>query len=336
MRKSPSKPELLLSRVEWTVLRRLDGLLQGDWRSIFKGQGMDLAEIREYQHGDDVRAMDWNVTARLDTPYVRRFDEDRDLTAWFLLDASPSMDFGSAGRRKRESMEELFAALGGLLSRRGNSVGALIYDGLNDEIIPPAAGRRQLLRILEALGRRAPLERSPSTDLGLALRHAHTVITRRSQVFLISDFQSEETWEKALGALALRHDLLAFCLFDWLERELPDLGILFVRDAETGEQRLVDTGDRGFRKRFAAVAQRRHEGMRRILARNGVDSLEISGEDDIVEAVLRFAAARKARSRSARGGFARPLGAMSVEAPPGRATPGGEGRRVTAERRSGA
>jgi len=295
MSKSASSPEALLSRVEWTVLRRLDGLLQGDYRSIFKGQGTDLAEIREYQYGDDLRAMDWNVTARLDSPYVRRYDEDRDLTGWLLLDASPSMDFGSGPRQKRESLEELVAALAAILARRGNRVAALIYDGISDEFIPPASGRRQVLRIIESLRSRPALDASPVTDLGGALVRAYKLMQRRSQVFVISDFLSASGWERPLSAIARRHDALAMYLFDEMERELPDVGILFMRDAETGEQRLVDTSERSFRKRFAEISRKQQAELRAALARSGVDSLELSCTDDIVEAVMRLARARKAR-----------------------------------------
>lgn len=302
MSKTASSAEALLARVEWSILRRLDGLLLGDYRSVFKGQGTDFAEIREYQYGDDMRTIDWNVTARLDAPFVRRYDEERDITAWLLLDASPSMDFGSGPRRKREVLAELVAALAGLLARRGNRVGAFLFDGRSEELVPPASGRGQALRILESLRARPRLEAAPPTDLGRALHRAELLMRRRSQVFVVSDFLSAEGWEAPLSAIARRHDALALYIFDAMERELPNLGFLFMRDAESGEQRLVDTGSAAFLARFAELARKRRDELRAALARSAVDSLEVSCTDDIVEAILRLARARKARLLLGSGG----------------------------------
>src|ERR1700676_5094145 len=165
-------PEAILRRLEWTVLRRLDGLLYGDYRTLFRGFGVDLADLREYQYHDDVRHIDWNVTARLGTPYVREYHEDRDLTAWFLLDLSPSLDFGSGEVRKRVAASDFVTVLARLLSRHGNRVGAVFYGDRVDTVIPAKSGRRHVLHILHALSSRPERSHSAATDLGVLLRVA--------------------------------------------------------------------------------------------------------------------------------------------------------------------
>jgi len=187
---SPSAPERRLQRLEWTVMRRLDGLLQGDYRTIFKGQGLDLADIREYAFGDDVRHIDWNVTARLDTPYVREYLEDREINAHFLLDLSPSVDFGTVDRRKRDLLIDFTALLARLLTRHGNRVGATLYGSRVERSIPARGGRVQVLRILNELEKRPRLESAPLTSLSDLLDSAMRGLKRRSLVFVVSDFFS--------------------------------------------------------------------------------------------------------------------------------------------------
>ena len=288
MRK-PQGPEAVLQRVEWTVLRRLDGLLHGDYRTLFRGYGMDIADLREYQYGDDVRHIDWSVTARLQTPYVREFHEDREITAWFLLDLSQSVNFGSTLVRKRNVSTDFVAVLARLLTRRGNRVGALYYGEKVDGMIPARSGRRQVLNILHAMQSEQETPSSSGTNLGELLRAAEHVVRRRSLVFVVSDFISAPGWAEVLGRLAQRHEIIAVRLHDPLEAELPDLGLVVVQDAETGEQLFVDTNDRGFRKRFAAAAQRREAELRGAFREAGVDAIELSTNDDLVETVLRFA-----------------------------------------------
>ncbi len=299
-----ANPEALLRRIEWTVLRRLDGLLQGDYRSLFRGLGMDLADIREYEFGDDVRFIDWNVTARLATPYIRRFDEDREITAWFLLDVSPSVDFGSGGRKKIDVLVEFFALVARVLTRRGNRVGAVIDDGVVREVIAARGGRDQVLLILKRLMAREALETAPPTDLGLLASSALDMIKRRSLVFLVSDFWSEPGWARPLSRLCLRHEVLALRLFDASEEELPDIGIAPIRDAESGERLWIDTHDRKFRERLVAASRRREEGLRAEFGRAGVDALELSTDDDLGASILRFAEARRGRARHSGGGRA--------------------------------
>lgn len=301
-------PEQLLRRIELTVLRRLDGQLHGDYRSLFRGAGLDLADLREYQFADDVRRIDWNVTARLQVPHVREYHEDRELTAWFLCDLSGSVDFGSGAQRKLEVASEFAALLARVLTARGNRVGAILYGQQVDTVLPARSGRRHVLHLLRSMTRRPPLrlvgqpsrkgERPRQTDVGALLRAAQGVLRRRSLVFVVSDFISEPGWERPLAQLAQRHEVVAVRLHDPLERQLPDLGLLLMQDAESGEQLYVDTGDARLRARFAAAAARRDEALGAAFAQAGVDALELSTAEPLLDTVLRFADARKRRGRS--------------------------------------
>ena len=293
--------ENILRRLEWTVIRRLDGLLQGDYQTLFRGFGLDLADLREYQYHDDVRYIDWNVTARLQTPYVRVYNEDREVTAWFLLDLSASLDFG-AQVKKRAVSTEFVGVLARLLTRHGNRVGAVFYGDSVDAVIPARSGRRHALHIIHRiLSRREPAQ-SSATDLVELLETAFRVMQRRALVFLLSDFISTPGWLKVLARLAQRHEVVAVRLYDPLEMELPDIGLVPMRDAETGEQLLVDTHDRRFRARFAALSERRERELRSAFADAGVDALELSTDDNLIDAILRFADLRRRRRQLAAGG----------------------------------
>ncbi len=295
--------EHVLRRLEWKVIRRLDGLLQGDYRTLLRGAGLDLADLREYQHHDDVRHMDWNVTARLDQPHVRVFTEDREMTAWFLLDLSPSVDFGSGEQHKRNVSADFVAVLARLLTRHGNRVGALLYGAGVDAVIPARGGRGHVLHLLHSMRSRPDgTQGSTTTRLQDLLDSAAGIIKRRSTVFVVSDFISEAGWERALAQLSQRHEVVAVRLLDPLELELPDLGLLTLRDAETGEQVLVDTHDAGFRRRFARIAAQREAELRSGLAQAGVDALELSTDGDLLDAIVRFVDMRKRRTRLAAGG----------------------------------
>ncbi len=288
-------PDRLLERLEWTVLRRLDGLLQGDYRTLWRGTGLDLADLREYQHGDDVRHIDWNVTARLQSPYVRQFTEDRELTAWFLLDLSGSIDFGSADRTKLALAESFVAVLARMLTRHGNRVGAALYREGLDDVLRPGSGRVQVLRLLARMRERRPAKRRQGTRLAELLRPAETWLKRRSLVFVLSDFVSEPGWEAPLGRIARRHEVLALRLYDRLEMALPDAGLMTVQDAETGEQLFIDTSDPGFRSRYEALADAAEAALRAGLAAARVDTLELATDDDLMTALLRFVALRRQR-----------------------------------------
>jgi uncharacterized protein (DUF58 family) len=294
-------PDAILRRLEWTVIRRLDGLLQGDYRTLFRAFGLDLADLREYQLHDDVRHIDWNVTARLQTPYVREFHADREVTAWFLLDLSGSVDFGSGHVRKRALSTELVAVLGRLLTRHGNRVGAILYSDKIDGVVPAGAGRRHVLQILDRMGKPAAATARKETNLAELMEKAQSAIKRRSVIFVVSDFISTPGWARGLALLARRHELVGVRLYDPLEMELPDLGLIVMQDAETGEQLFVDTHDARFRRQFAEAARKREAGLRAALSEAGVDCLELATDDDLVDALMRFTVLRKRRSQLASG-----------------------------------
>ena len=297
--------EKLLKKLEWTVIRRLDGLLHGDYRTLFRGFGLDLADLREYQYHDDVRHIDWNVTARLQTPYVREYNEDRDVNAWFLLDLSPSVDFGSGEVRKRSLSTDFVAVLARLLTRHGNRVGALLYGDKVDTMIPARNGRRHVLHLMNAMTSRPQLARSGGTRLEDLLHTGFSVVKRRSLVFVVSDFISAPGWAKPLALLARRHEVIAVRLYDPLEMELPDIGLFVMQDAESGEQLFIDTHDRGFRKRFTELARRRELELREAFRDAGVDALELATDDALADAILRFADLRKRRTQLAAGATAK-------------------------------
>ena len=298
---APETAEHVLRRLEWTAIRRLDGLLQGDYRTLLRGAGLDLADLREYQFHDDVRHIDWNVTARLQIPHVRVFTEDREMAAWFLLDLSPSVDFGSGEQRKRNVSADFVAVMARMLTRHGNRVGAMLYGSGVDTVIPTRGGRRHVLHLLQSIRTRPAGREAGTTQLRDLLESAASLIRRRSTVFVVSDFISEPGWERSLGLLAQRHEVVAVRLLDPLELQLPDLGLLTLRDAETGEQVLVDTHDPNFRKRFGRIAAQREAELRAALVRAGVDALELSTDADLVDAMVRFIEMRKRRARLSSG-----------------------------------
>ena len=298
----PGEADRLLRQLEWHVIRRLDGLLQGDYRTLVRGSGLDLADLREYQPHDDVRHIDWNVTARLNAPHVRVFTEDREMSAWFLLDLSPSIHFGPQGHAKRDILTGFVAVLARLLTRHGNRVGALLYGtgrgGVRgvDAVLPPRNSRAQVLQLVHRLLQPAADRAAGGTQLGLLLQAGLGGIRRRSTVFVVSDFISAPGWEKPLAQLAQRHDVVAVRLFDPLELELPDLGLVLLRDAETGEQLQVDTHDKAFRQRFARLSAEREAALRTSLAAAGADTLELRTDDDLIDALLRFMDLRQRRA----------------------------------------
>lgn len=298
----PGEADRLLRQLEWHVIRRLDGLLQGDYRTLVRGSGLDLADLREYQPHDDVRHIDWNVTARLNAPHVRVFTEDREMSAWFLLDLSPSIHFGPQGHAKRDILTRFVAVLARLLTRHGNRVGAMLYGtgrgGVRgvDAVLPPRNSRAQVLQLVHRLLQPAADRAAGGTQLGLLLQAGLGGIRRRSTVFVVSDFISAPGWEKPLAQLAQRHDVVAVRLFDPLELELPDLGLVLLRDAETGEQLQVDTHDKAFRQRFARLSAEREAALRTSLAAAGADTLELRTDDDLIDALLRFMDLRQRRA----------------------------------------
>ena len=310
----PGAAEQLLRRLEWTVIRKLDGLRQGDYRTLLRGAGLDLADLREYSPPDDVRHIDWNVTARLQVPHVRVFTEDREMDTWFALDLSPSMDFGSGERTKRALATDFVAVVARLLTRHGNRVGAFLDDGQGThkgnpigQWIPARGGRAHVLHLLHSVLHRPAHGGRGHTRLHALLHSVAGQVRRRSMVLVVSDFFTDTGWEKPLGQLAMRHDVVAVRLVDPLEQSLPDLGMIPVQDAETGDVLMVDTHDAGFRRRFAHLAAQREDTLRATLARAGVDTLELSTTDDLLDALTRFMDMRRRRVRAAGHGTSSPL-----------------------------
>ncbi len=293
--------ETLLKRLDWHVVRRLDGLLQGDYRSLFAGHGYDLAEVREYQPEDDVRYMDWNVTARMGTPYVRQYIEEREITAWLLLDLSPSVDFGTANSRKSDLVIDFAGVISRLLTRHGNKVGAILFSNSVDEVLPARGGQMQTLRIIHQLMRPDRVKRPGVTDLKQILERTGRSLQRRSLVFVVSDFIADEDWEAPLSRLAQRHEVLAVWLTDPREEEIPPIGPLMLKDAETGQQVYVDTRDEGFQRRFHALVQERRERLERTFARHGVDALRLSTDGNMVQEIAHFAHLRRETRRRPAG-----------------------------------
>lgn len=290
--------EALLQQLEWTVIRRLDGLLQGDYRTLFRGSGLELADLREYQVHDDVRHIDWNVTARMQTPFVREHQEDREITAWFLLDLSGSMDFGSTGLSKREAMLRYVGVMAKLLMKRGNRIGAFILNPAEPEgfkFIPARMHRRHLLHLLHSIETATVTQQTHQTRLTDWLRKANGLLKRRSSVFVVSDFMGEFNWTTELSALSERHETVAVRLLDHAEIDLPNVGLVLLQDPETAEQLLLDTANDKFRARYAQTVEKREAQLATAFAHAGVDALELSTDDDLASALMRFSELRKRR-----------------------------------------
>ncbi len=290
-------PERILQRLDWQVIRRLDGMLQGDYRSLFYGYGIDFADLREYQPQDDIRHIDWNVTARMDTPYVRKYMEDREIIAWFLLDLSPSVDFGNVQHMKRTMLIDFVTTFARLLTRHGNRVGAIFYGNGIERTIPARGGRIQVLRLVNDLLKQQPMPSAPFTNLTPLILGAAHAIKSRSLVFIMSDFICEPGWERPLTLLNQRHEVIAVRLWDPREVELPDVGPIMMEDAETGAQLYIDTHDKRFRQRFSEAARQRTAALDLAFKHAGVDVLSLSTDDDLVRAIVRFAALREKRKK---------------------------------------
>lgn len=290
--------ETLLQQLEWTVIRRLDGLLQGDHKSLFRGSGLELADLREYQAHDDVRHIDWNVTARMQTPFVREHQEDREISAWFLLDLSGSMDFGSTEHSKRDVMLRFVGVMAKLLMKRGNRIGALVLNPAEPEgfkYIPARMHRRHLLHLLHVLASSPTTQQPHQTQLNDWLRKANGLIKLRSSVFVVSDFMGAFNWASELSALGQRHDTVAVRLFDPAEVNLPNAGLMLLQDSESAEELLLDTANAKFRSRYAQMVEQREQQLADSFSHAGVDALELSTDEDLASALMRFSELRKRR-----------------------------------------
>ena len=283
-------PEALLHRLEWRVARQLDGRVQGGRRTARRGHGLDLAGLRTYVEGDDARHIDWNVTARLDEAQVREFSEDRELTSWLVLDRSASMDVG--GRGKADVLVELALVLARLLGRGGDRVGAVVYGRGAARIVPPATGRGQALRIAHELDRPYAAgagANGRSTDLA-AMLGAVAGLARRSLVVVVSDLIGTGDWERPLLRLAHRNEVVALRVVDPADDALPDVGLVVVEDAETGEQVLVDTSDPWFRARLREGVDQRDAELDAGMRRAGVPLHRVDTGSDLVATLVRVVA----------------------------------------------
>jgi uncharacterized protein (DUF58 family) len=291
-------PAELLRRLEFRVLKRLDGFLFGDYTGFFYGPSLDLAEVREYQPGDEVRRIDWNVTARTGRIHIRQYREEKEVTVWLLLDLSASMRFGTRRVLKVEEALEFAGVAAAIAARHGDKVGAIGFSEAGLRVVPPGTGRKQALRVLHEMQRH--LERPGRGGGGLepALEYAARTLKRRGLLFVVSDFplaSEEPAWVPLLRRLSYRHDVVAVRVLDPAELELPNAGELRLRDPETGEEVWVDTSDPRVRRAHAALVQAREAMLERTLRAAQVDVLSLSTAQEIVEPLLKFTLRRRGR-----------------------------------------
>ncbi|MEO7037554.1 MAG: DUF58 domain-containing protein [Polyangiaceae bacterium] len=287
-------------QIEIRTRRLVDNAIAGHYHSVFRGRGLDFDEVREYVPGDEVRAIDWNVTARAGHPFVKKFHEERELTILLLVDVSGSFDFGSGAKSKREMAAELASVLALAATRNNDKVGLLLFSDTIEKYVPPKKGRAHVLRVVREVLAAEPRQRG--TDIAQALRFANQVTRRRAVVFLLSDFEAQggslmdgAGVRDAIRLTRQRHDLVAMHLFDPREMSLPDVGILTLEDAETGELVELDTGKRRARERFAELAEARRLGTARALRREGVDCLELDTAVPYLPTLLGFFRSREQR-----------------------------------------
>ena len=288
-------PERLLARLEWRVVRRLDGRLAGGYRTAHRGTGTDLVGLREYTEGDDARHIDWNVTARMNEPQLRVFTEDRELTVWLVLDRSASMTVGGPERGKHDVLSELALVLARLFGRGGNRVGALLYDIGVVRIVPAGTGRRHALRIGAELARTAGGRRGNTTDLAAMLDAAAKLARRRALIVVISDFIGDGDWGRSLLRLTPRHEVVALRVIDAADDELPDVGLVVVEDAETGEQLVIDSGDPLLRARLRAGVEDRDARLAAGMRRAGVPIHRVGTDADLATALIEVVASTQRR-----------------------------------------
>jgi uncharacterized protein (DUF58 family) len=281
-------------RIEITTRRQVNDVFAGEYHSVFKGRGMDFSEVREYQFGDDIRAIDWNVTARYGHPFVKVFEEERELTVMLLVDASRSGDFGTTDRMKGEIAAELCALLAFSAIKNNDKVGLLIFTDRVEKFIAPRKGKSHALRVLRELLYFKPEDRK--TDIAAALEYLSRIIRRRSVVFLVSDFLSTD-YQKALRIANKRHDIVAVHIVDPREREMPSVGFLELEDAETGERLLVDTSDPELRRLYSQKSGDALTQRDQLFKSMGLDSIVIDTSESYLEPLVRFFRARAKRFR---------------------------------------
>jgi uncharacterized protein (DUF58 family) len=294
---SPAVPPEVLRQVKLLELRTrglVNSLFTGEYRSVFKGQGMEFAEVREYQSGDEVRSIDWNVTARMQRPYVKRYIEERELTVMLAVDVSGSERFGTRRRFKSEVASELAAVLTMSAIRNNDRVGALLFTDRIEHVVPPRKGRRHALRLIRDILAFEPAGRE--TDIGGATEYLSKMLAHKAIIFLVSDFLGSNI-ERPLKLLAHRHDVVAVTVEDPSERVLPDIGLVRLVDPETGRSLDVDTSDPAVRAQFESSVSGEADRRKHLLRRLAIDEIPIGTERGIMEPLLRFFRARETRLR---------------------------------------
>jgi uncharacterized protein (DUF58 family) len=279
-------------RIEISTRGLVNEVFSGEYHSVFKGRGMSFAEVREYQYGDDIRSIDWNVTARTGSPFVKVFEEERELTVMLLVDVSASGDFGTKQRMKAEVAVEICALLAFSAIKNNDKVGLIIFSDHVEKFVPPRKGRRHVLRVLRELLYHRPVGRG--TDIAGALEYLTHVQRKRAVTFLVSDFR-DEGFDKALAVAGRRHDLVAVRLGDAREQELPALGLLELEDPESGERVVVNTSSKAFRSAFRTVNAARRGTLDRMLRRSKVDVIDIATGEPWVKPLMRFFQGRMRR-----------------------------------------
>ena len=288
----------VLRRLELAVTRRLDGMLQGDYRGLVPGHGSEPGETRPYAAGDDVRRIDWNVTARTLEPHIRQTIADRELETWVVADFSASLDFGTADCEKRDLALAAMAAVGFLTQRTGNRTGAVVLEGERSVTLPARTGRANLQALLHRALQAAKDDHPGASDLEGALRRLATASRRRGLVVVVSDFLAEGAWDRALRVLSARHEVLAVEVLDPRELELPDVGLLELVDPETGAVREVQTGSARTRERYAEAAAAQRDDIARRIRSAGADHLQLRTDRDWLLDLVRFVAWRRERLES--------------------------------------
>ena len=272
-------------RIEITTRGLVDQVFSGEYHSVFKGRGINFAEVREYDYGDDIRTIDWNVTARTGTPHVKIFEEERELTVMLLVDVSASGNFGTRERMKGDLAVEVCSLLACSAIKNNDKVGLIIFSDRVEKFVPPRKGRRHVLRVLREMLYHKPEGRT--TDLAAALEYLSRIIRRRAVVFVVSDFVSKP-FEKALGVAGRRHDVIALRVRDRREAELPPIGLMELEDAETGERLILDTSDRDFRAALATRGTEELASQNRTFRRSKVDVVDLSPGRPYLRPLMRF------------------------------------------------
>ncbi len=286
----------LLKKIRQIQIRtshQVTEVMAGEYKSAFKGRGMEFDEVREYQPGDDVKSIDWNVTARTGKPYIKRFVEERELTVMLVVDASSSGSFGSINKSKNEVAAEIAALLAYSAIRSNDRVGLIVFTDQIEKYVPPKKGRSHVMRVIrEILFLEAP--EHGETDITAALEYLQKVCTRRSVVFLISDFICEN-YSQALMMASKKHDLIPVSITDPRELELPDIGFIDLMDAETGERILVDTSDKKVRRTFRALGIQRHDQLKKQFRQMNADAISIETDRSYVDSLVKFFKMREKR-----------------------------------------